>query len=228
MVLTYTKAFEQANPANPSGTPLLRLGFKGRNDKEYDIGYGVRKYQLILANMDLIKADIDAWDMSNGMFAKEYVFDADSKFPFKDTFTIKKWSIIDHYRAEIQAYIDKYYVPYVPKNRMCISEPRTELYETEKCDVKWRILIPCYKKQEGDEGEGLRPWSITEWLSSFLVKDAEGGKLYNNVVKFMKEHPNESYKPQCDYDIEFVPEQLQAFVKYYDLLLKFTLNPAIV
>lgn len=223
-MLDYTLAKEVPNPMNPMGDPLLELGYKGKKGNELCIKYGARKLKAIYDILDKVKEDIDNHDLDEGIFYKTYAFEANSKYPWEETITLKKWSILDHYRAEIKEFIDKYFKPYTPRGAKLISEPKTDVYEDDKCNVKFKLLVPCFAAKEGDEGEGLRAWGVTEYMASFLCRDGENGKCYANIQKALADGKSE-YRPVCDYDIALTKEQCEAFVKYYDTFLKFVINP---
>jgi len=229
-MITFTKSFEKANPTRPEGTPLLHLGYKNHKGEDISISFGVNKLRDIVENFETFKADINKASLDEGYYMKEYTFG--TKYPWTITMTVKKFTIIEHYLDDIKAYIDKYYVPWTPKDvsqipKKCIENPCTSIYEDDKCNIKYKLLVPCWDKKEIDEGEGKRPWNVTEWLASFLVRDGESGKCYDNIKKWLaQEHSSEDkYEPITEYEVKLSKEQCEAFVKYYDTFLKFVLNP---
>lgn len=233
-MIEFTKAYEMGNPAHPEWRPTLHLGYKSRNGTEYSLKYGPDKFNDILSVLDNVKRECDEFNPENGMFIKEVSFHKGALYgAWTETFTAKRVLIYTHYRKEIEEYVLKYYKPYTPKNRPLYEKPVAEQYEDEKCNIKWVLRVPCYEAQEGDTGKGLRSWNVSEWLAAVLVRDGEAGQLYGNMLSHKNKKDGTPYKYTHvvggqEKQFELTPEQMEAFDKYYDTLLKFVINPSSV
>ena len=231
MNIEFTSAYEQSDKSHPEWNPLLYLGWKGSDGNEITIRYGAAKFNDIYESLDKVGKDLAAHDRNNGIFHEEIVFHEGAKYgSWKEVFTEKKYLIYDHYRDDIKKYVDKYYVPYTPKGRPLYETPVAEVYEDEKCNVKWVLRVPCYPAEPNDTGKGLRAWSVTEFMASVYVRDAEGGQLFSKVRNNLKMFPGQKYEFKHVYGLketpfELSPEQQKAFVDYYDTFLKFVINP---
>lgn len=231
--MNYTKATEVPNTksTDPNAAPLLALGFVSSDGKELSRKLGVRKYMDILSVLDDIKAEIDAFNPEKGIFRKEVKFHEGEKYgQWSLVFSRGLYELFNHYRADIQTYIDKYYVPYVPAGREAITEPFSEMVETDNLDIKWKLLVPCYDKRETDTGEGLIPWAVSEFFVRLLVRDGELGMCFANIKKHVESGATSEYKFTHnirgeDKEMVFTIEQCKAFIKYYDAFLKFAINP---
>lgn len=232
-MLTFTEAKEVPNKTNPDKEPWLSLGCQS-GKRTLDFTFGAKKAYAILSELDDMNkayADFKA-DAANAeeLFEYNVTLNAGTKWETPFQITEPKLELINHYRADIEKYLEQH--PFTPFKRVAIAEPSvtTEVVGIDYCKV---LHLPCYAKSEHDEGEGLIEKRITQKSARFIIEKAFKTSEYGSSFAAFKvgieknlDKLTDNYKTQSGEvkPIDYSLEEMKCYVKYKSELMEFAMS----
>lgn len=231
----YGVATEVPNDKNPE-QPLLSLPYtKIIREKKVEKSHriGVKKAYEVLAHFDDIMLTFLSYPENPELFEYELVVMKGTQYEQKFYVTSFKLAIYNHYRKEMQEYVDKYYVPFTPAREPCelIEIPKV-VREVRDLDVVPVLYLPCYEPREEDTGTGLGPFKMTKKKIDFIVGTEFGEKWLSEFRKFKSESKpgdtlkHEYIKKDGTTGTNYYPyEVVCAIIKYRNVMTGFAMNP---
>ena len=231
----YGVATEVPNDKNPE-QPLLSLPYtKIIREKKVEKSHriGVKKAYEVLAHFDDIMLTFLSYPENPELFEYELVVMKGTQYEQKFYVTSFKLAIYNHYRKEMQEYVDKYYVPYTPARGPCeLIETPTVVKEVRDLDVLPILYLPCYEPREEDTGTGLGPYKMSKKDADFLMKNVFNGQWLTEFRKFKSEaKPGDSLKYEHTKrdggtaTFSYPYEVVCALIKYRNVMAGFAINP---